>query len=118
MKQPFQPPDNHRRFFCARTLHIPLSEYCGFKVQWLFYWSPLKPTTMKRTKTHLQSHRIKAFTVTLAQIEISISRRVAFINEFGEVYRFPASLKKKNLAQYRKWQSAITELKTIEKKDL
>ena len=73
---------------------------------------------MNKQKPHLQAHRMRAFNVTLIQIEMQINRRMQFINDYGEVYKFPASLRKKNLHQYRKWQAAITELKTIDKKDL
>lgn len=69
-------------------------------------------------KTHLQSHRLKAFTATLNHLEERIIKRMEFINGYSDVYQFPVSLTKRSLRKYRRWLKAAQELKDLEKKHL
>lgn len=69
---------------------------------------------MQRRKTHLQKHRLKAFTSTLEQVSTRIDQKIKFLEDYAEVYKMPVMLTRKNLQQLRNWQRAADTLKSIQ----
>jgi hypothetical protein len=61
----------------------------------------------------LQKHRIKAFNATLDKIETDLQRKILFIEHFAEVYKFPLSVARNNLRQYRRQLKAARALKNF-----
>ena len=66
-------------------------------------------------KKVLQKHQVTAFKKTLVAIETDLLRRIAFIENYGEVFRFPSAIARENLREYRRHLKAIDKLKTYAK---
>jgi len=70
-----------------------------------------KPTNIMRKKV-LQKHQVATFNKTLLAIETDLLRRIAFIENYGEVFKFPSAIARHNLREYKKHLKAIDKLKT------
>jgi len=66
-------------------------------------------------KKVLQKHQVTAFNKTLVAIETDLLRRIAFIENFAEVYKFPSAIARNNLREYKRHLKAIDKLKTYTK---
>jgi len=66
-------------------------------------------------KQVLQKHQVAAFNKTLYAIESDLVRRIRFIEEYNELYNFPAAIARENLREYRRQLKAINNLKTYNK---
>ena len=66
-------------------------------------------------KQTLQKHQVTAFNRTLVAIETDLLRRIAFIENYGEVFKFPSAIARHNLREYKKHLKAIDTLKTYTK---
>lgn len=72
---------------------------------------------MKQTP-HLQRHRIRAMSETLLQISTRLNKKIDFLEEFAEVYKWPKSIRKRNIRKYRKWLEAAKELRDLDFRDI
>ena len=73
---------------------------------------------MRTQKTHLQKHRIKAFTATLEQLETRLHQKLGFYDQYSELYHFPKMLTRRNLRKYKRWLKATKALRDIDEKHI
>jgi hypothetical protein len=66
-------------------------------------------------KQVLQKHQVAAFIKTMQAIEADLLRRINFIEEYNELYKFPAAIARENLREYRRQLKAINNLKSFSK---
>lgn len=75
--------------------------------------STIENRTNMNHKINLQKHRIRAFHNTLGHLESYLQRRIKFIEDYQEVYNFPASIARNNIREYRRHLKAVQQLKTF-----
>jgi len=66
-------------------------------------------------KKVLQRHQVAAFNKTLFAIEADLLKKVAFIESYNHVYKFPSAIARNNLREYKRHLKAIDKLKTYTK---
>lgn len=71
-----------------------------------------------KQRPHLQRHRIQAMSETLMQLSTRLNKKIDFLEEFAEVYKWPKSIRKRNIRKYRKWLNAARELADLEFRDI
>ena len=71
-----------------------------------------------RNCQNLQRHRIAAFTKTLVAIETHLERKIQFINDVADLYRFNRHLTRQQLKRCRRWLGAVQTLKDMEHRSL
>jgi len=63
-------------------------------------------------KKVLQKHQVLAFSKTLIAIEADLIHRIAFIDSYHAVYKFPIAIVRQNMREYKRQLKAVQKLKT------
>lgn len=64
-------------------------------------------------KKVLQKHQVAAFNKTLFAVEAELLKRIQFIEQWNDVYKFPVSVSRENLRRYKAQLKAIDKLKNF-----
>lgn len=69
-------------------------------------------------KTHLQRHRLRAFSNTLSQVESALEAKIYFLDQYADHFKMPKMIMHENLRIYNRCLKAAKELKAIDKLNL